>query len=149
MMTVSPVRVVATPLVLGVLVLGVLVLGVLVLGCGEVDGVRRYHLQGTVTYDGEPVPGGLIMFEPDREQGNSGPATGAPIRNGVYSLPRDKGIVQGPHRVRINGHDNVPTKDALGEDVAGTPLFPAFETAFDMPPKNSTHDFDVSRQTGK
>ena len=50
-------------------------------GCGN-DG--QYQLSGTVTYNGKPVAGGIVMLEP--AEGNPGPAVTADIRTGNRSI---------------------------------------------------------------
>ncbi|MGQ9504747.1 MAG: hypothetical protein ACUVQG_06520 [Thermogutta sp.] len=115
-----------------------------VMGCGE----RRptlYHVSGTVTFGGKPVPAGSIIFEPDTSKGNQGPAGFAAIKNGRYDT-RDagRGTVGGPHVVRITGLDGVPAEEL----PQGTPLFPEYTTQIDLPKKELTQDFDVPT-TGK
>lgn len=44
-----------------------------VVGCGSNDAPDRFHISGKVTFAGEPVPAGQIIFEPDASQQNSGP----------------------------------------------------------------------------
>lgn len=52
-------------------------------GCQE-EGPPRYHVVGTVTYKGEPVPVGSIIFQPDATAGQSGPYGHASIRDGHF-----------------------------------------------------------------
>lgn len=108
-------------------------------GCGGSSGPERYPLQGAVTYDGQPVPGGSIEFEPDGSKGNRGPAGYATIENGRYATLPEKGIVGGPHVVRITGTDG----KATGESPYGTPLFPQYKTTADLPREAGSHDFNV------
>lgn len=71
------------------------------LGCGSGDSGRQ-HATGKVTYQGQPVKHGTIMFEPDTRKGNSGPAGSASIVDGVYDTRRDGvGISSGPQWVTI------------------------------------------------
>lgn len=105
-------------------------------GCGSKPGpgTARYHVSGTVTYQGKPVPAGSITFQPDGTRGNAGPAGGAAIQNGKYDTRTSrKGTVGGPHIVQIEGLD--------GPD--GNELFPEFTTTVDLPKQNTTQDFDV------
>ena len=62
---------------------GLLVAGmVLVAGC---DGDRVYHVQGTVSIGGTPVPAGVIWFDPDIQKGNTnGPQGYAQIKDGRF-----------------------------------------------------------------
>lgn len=114
-----------------------------VVGCGSDEGVARYRVTGDVTYAGQPVPRGFVTFSPDAESGNSGPGGGAPIYNGKFDTNKGKGIVGGPHQVRIIGYDGVPT-EMEGEELAdGKPLFPPYETKLDLPSEDGTRDFVI------
>ena len=118
----------------------------LMCGCGDSqDGPQRFQVSGNVSYDGKPVPKGFITFEPDSKAGNKGPGGGASIVNGRYKTDSDRGVVGGPHLVRIVGYDGVAAS-VEGERLAdGKPLFSTFETSFDFPKQNGTRDFDVPK----
>lgn len=66
-------------------------------GCGPA-GPPRHHLEGRVTFDGKPVPSGLIRFEADTTRGNSGPVGYAAIKDGLYATATQgsKGALKGP-----------------------------------------------------
>ncbi len=123
------------------------VLIVWIYGCGAAnDGPDRYHVSGNATYDGRPIPKGFILFEPDDSQGNQGPGSGAPIVEGEYETPPGKGIVGGPHRVKITGFDGVETK-MEGEVLPdGQPLFSPYETSFDFPKEDTEKSFVVPKK---
>lgn len=116
----------------------------LVSGCGR--GERLYHVQGTVTFAGKPVPKGTIVFEPDPSRGNRGSAGFAQIVQGRYDtrVGDGKGTVGGPHLVRILGLDGIPR----GELVNGSPLFPEYNTTADLPQQDTTLDFQVPARRG-
>lgn len=117
---------------------------VVVSGCGQAnDGPQRYRLSGSVTYDGKPVVAGFVTFAPDTAKGNSGPGGGAPIRNGNYRTDADKGIVGGPHKVRIIGYDGVKTIVEGEELTDGKPLFEPYEASINFPKQTSTQDFVI------
>ncbi len=64
-------------------------------GCSS--GPKTMHVWGTVTYDGQPVPQGTIIFVPI--EGTRGPSTGGDFTNGAYDLaaavgPRSGGTYQ-------------------------------------------------------
>lgn len=107
------------------------------IGCGgRGSGPTRYHLSGTVTFDGKPVPAGTIYFEPA-----SGPAGSAEIKNGYYDTRSGKGVVGGQHRVLIEGFDgNAPTTGGYGK-----PIFRPFRTDENLPTSNTTKNFDVPK----
>lgn len=118
---------------------GLIALAVLSAGCGR--GERLYHISGTVTFAGKPVPKGTIVFEPDTSRGNQGAAGFAQIADGRFDtrVGDGKGTVGGPHLVRILGLDGVPR----GELVNGSPLFPEYHTTADLPMQDTTLDFQV------
>lgn len=117
----------------------VFLLSIVVAGCGK-RAPTLYHVSGTVTFAGKPVPAGSILFEPDTTKGNSGPAGYAKIKNGKYDTRNEgRGVVGGPHIVRITGLNGVPD-EYLPE---GTPLFPEYTKPVDLPKKDCAQDFDV------
>lgn len=122
----------------GGLVLVSLLVGTL--GCGQSSGPRRYEVSGKVSHRGQPVRLGYINFEPDSSAGNSGPGSMTKIIDGSYRTQPGKGVVGGPHRVRIVGFDGAPA-DGLGD---GSPLFDEAIYTVDLPRKPSVQDFDVS-----
>ena len=72
-------------------------------GCGPAE--TGYPLvTGRVYYHGQPLSGGLIVFTPDEERGNSGPLAKAVIgADGRFSLRSEGklGAAPGWHRVTI------------------------------------------------
>jgi hypothetical protein len=121
-----------------------LLLAPLVCGCGA-EGPARYELSGTVTYDGKPVPKGFVTITPDASQGNEGPGGGAAIVDGKYSTDAGKGIIGGPHVVRIVGYDGVPTRVEGEELPDGKSLFPPYQTTVDFPKQDGEHDFAIPK----
>lgn len=124
-----------TPLALGLLLLAA------VAGCGQ-RGPERFRVSGTVTYAGQPVPLGRVVFEPDTSRGNDGPQGFAPIENGRFdtSAPHCRGTVGGPMRVRIDGLEVTDGQDAA---ASGKLLFPSYEEAIDLPRAAVVRDFVV------
>jgi hypothetical protein len=119
-----------------------LVLGSLVCaGCG---GPVTYHVSGHVTYDGEPLPAGVIYFDPDVTKSNDGPQGYAIIKDGNYNTSAEggKGVVGGAYVARIEGFDGRP-----GEELPlGMPLFTDFTQTLDLPEDDFQQDFSVSRE---
>ena len=108
-------------------------------GCFK-GGPPEYHLSGSVTFQGKPVPAGQLFFDPDYARGNDGPAGFAYIKDGRYDTRAGgKGVVGGPHTVRIHGADGKP--DA--ELPVGRPLFREYAAKAALPRQDGTHDFDV------
>lgn len=132
------------------LVAGIVAIAVLscVPSCRRSSGPHVHDLSGTVTFDGEPVAFGKMMFVPDSQQGNSGPAGHAEIRNGKFDTRRSgRGTVGGPHVVHIDGYsaemETFVDADA-GEEVSlAKPLFRRYEQRVDLPAARSAMDFDV------
>ncbi len=112
------------------------------LGCSS--GEKIYDLSGAITYQDKPVPAGHIVFEPDTTAGNSGAPGFAKIKDGRYDtrVLEGRGIVGGPHLVRILGLDGIPR----GELLNGSPVFPEYSTTADLPKGNGTHDFSVPKK---
>lgn len=124
--------------------LAILLAGIGLLGCDTATGTSRYQLSGTVTYQGKPVPYGLIYFDPDSTQGNSGVQGSGEIIDGVYQTSAAQGIQGGPTRVRIIGFDGKPP---AGPEAAmfphGMDLFPEKIVSIDLPAASGTQDFHL------
>lgn len=118
----------------------------LLAGCsGGTDGPPRFQVSGTVSFEGKPIPVGMIYFNPDTSRGNSGPGSAAEILNGKYQTPVGKGIIGGPTKVVIDGFDGVEVKKS-GEIIPqGNALFPTYEEQVDLPRKTSSQDFVVKK----
>ena len=67
-------------------------------GCGGSD-LEKVEVTGTVTFNGEPIPNGDIMFYP--KPGTEGPVSGAPIKDGKYKADGKGGVPIGEHWVEI------------------------------------------------
>ncbi len=113
-------------------------------GCGT-DGPVRYPVSGTIEYDGQPVPAGYIVFEPDTAQGNQGPAGRATISKGHYKTAPDRGIVGGPMILRIHATDGVPYAIEEEGDVVeqGRPLFAEHVVYVAFPLEAAVHDLRI------
>ncbi len=111
------------------------------LGCGP-GGPPQYHVSGTVTYGGQPVPTGQVLFAPDTSKGNSGPATAVRIQDGKYDTRgANRGTVGGPHVVTISGFDGKPDPNA--ELPEGRMLFSDYRVEIDLPKEAATENFAV------
>ncbi|HWL09008.1 MAG TPA: hypothetical protein VNQ76_11405 [Planctomicrobium sp.] len=125
-----------------VLLSGISLLGIC--GCGNQtgDSPERFPVSGTVTFQGEPVPVGSIQFSPDTSKGNTGPTGYASISNGKFDTSLDgKGTVGGPHMVVIIGLDG--KGDPKSDLPHGSPLFPEFQIAAELPASETVLNFDV------
>lgn len=116
----------------------------LFVGCGG-DGVRLTDVQGNVQFAGAPLAYGLLEFIPDTSKGHKGPAGNAEVVNGVYSTRNGgKGVIEGPHLVRVTGYSQKPAAGSGDETVvskAEPPLFLMFTIPIEK--VSSTCDLDV------
>jgi len=75
-----------------------------IIGCQRVEQPGNTIVQGRVTYQGQPLVGGLIVFTPDPERGGRGKPIAAEItREGYFHLAIDgsAAIPPGWYRVGI------------------------------------------------
>ena len=113
------------------------------IGCDQ-DRVERFDLTGAVTFRGQPVPKGYLIFQPDSAQGNRGPGSKAGLFSGRYETMEGQGTVGGPHIVSIVGTDGVPFDQGGGVmNPMGRPLFPDYKVHVDLPKESGTFDFEV------
>jgi hypothetical protein len=114
-------------------------------GCTR--GPRLYPVSGTVTHKGNPLPAGVIYFNPDVTRGNDGPQGYAIIKEGHYDTADTggKGVLGGPYTVRIEGFDGMPGNEL----PLGKPIFTDYQVAVDLPQTAATQDFDVKPVKGK
>src|SRR5262245_34277086 len=84
-------------------------LGLIAAGCGPGEGYTLGRVRGTVTFKGEPVRSGFIIFVPDETKQTAGPQGMSRIADdGTYVLSSkiaDDGAVVGFHRVGIMATD--------------------------------------------
>lgn len=112
-------------------------------GCDSSE--RVYRISGSITYKGQPVPDGHIIFEPDNAKGNRGAPGRSKIINGKYDTNSEngQGVVGGPHLITIMGLDGKShgaTKSEIGLPMI---LFPKYSTSEDLPMENSVKDFEI------
>ncbi|QDU63798.1 hypothetical protein Pan216_46790 [Planctomycetes bacterium Pan216] len=121
----------------------------LLTGCGgKSAGPPRYDVSGAVTFDGKPVPAGVLMFRPDASKGNSGPATTIRIVDGAFDTQvAGMGVVPGEHKVTITGYDGMT--DTANELPDGRPLFRRYEEQATIGEEATTIDFDVPKSASE
>lgn len=109
-------------------------------GCGTRDTTPRYEVSGAVTYAGQPIPTGTILFLPDGTKNNHGPSGFAKIQEGKYNTTLNgKGMVGGPHLVRITGFDGRPREELPN----GKRHFPDYTTTTEFPKETTTCDVNI------
>jgi hypothetical protein len=97
-------------------------LAVSALGCGS--GSDRVAISGKVTFDGQPVDKGQIVFAPQA----AGFTAVAPIIAGAYAIPADKGASPGAaYTVRITADRSTGRKIQAPGYAAGDPPQEVFE----------------------
>jgi len=114
---------------------GVVPLIGLLSGCSS----GRYDVSGTVTWQGKPVPIGLVVIEPDPDKGNTGPQTQGLIQDGHYQTASGRGAVPGPVIVSVHGQDGIPVPNM----PAGKLLFREYQFRTELPARSSTLDIEV------
>lgn len=81
-------------------------------GCGAANGLDLAKVRGTVTYEGQPIKYGTIMFEPDTSSGTDGPsAVGSITSDGSFVMSTEEagdGAIVGTHRVAVVGLEPMP-----------------------------------------
>jgi len=111
-------------------------------GCSNKE--QLYDVSGTITYDGKPIPKGLIFFDPDTARGTPGTQGFANIEDGKFDtsvVGKGKGIRGGAYHIRILGFDGKSGPDA----PFGKGLFPEHETTKELAPEKQTFDYDVKK----
>lgn len=116
----------------------------LVVGCGS-KGPQRYQYWGKVTVNGQPIPAGIMYFDPDLAAGNDGPQGHATIEKGMYDTRKagSQGPGPGKYLVRVYAHDGV----AVAELPMGKPLFPETVVPVELPASDGEKDLDVAPAT--
>ncbi len=122
----------------------------LLTGCG---GEKVYHLSGNVSFKGQPIADGYIVFEPDGSKGNTGQSGRSTIREGRYNTRGSDGmaVVGGPHVIRIVAHSAPlrPNEVVGGEVVMPSLLFPPYTFSQDLPSETGVVDFDVPAEAAR
>jgi len=111
----------------------------------------RVVVTGSVTYNAEPIPVGLIRFAP--QPGTEGPVSAGQIKKGKYRIDMRGGVPVGRHLVEITSYRSADGKvyeNPLATTVQQIQLLPEkFNSKSDMireiPAQNSfTLDFDLT-----
>jgi hypothetical protein len=119
-------------------------LGVAFAGCGG-DGIDRHQVSGTVTYQGQQVQDGAIVFEPDASVGKIAPTSFARIEGGRFQTDREQSPTSGKYKVRVMGYDKSKMKKdaAPGEIIDMPELFPEYTLQTEIPPPGGKLDITV------
>jgi hypothetical protein len=110
----------------------------MIVGCGSGD--SRIPLSGTVTFNGQPIAFGEVVFRPE-----TGPEGSATICDGKFdtTLESGRGITPGPNRLLVTGYEFEPLSiaDEAVNIETSPPLFINYELQVDISGK--THDIVV------
>lgn len=107
-------------------------------GCSTQE--RLYNLSGKATFKGQPIPAGIMYFDPDPTKGGSGTQGMASIKDGKYTTTENgRGIRGGAYVIRITGFDGKSGNDA----PLGKTLFNEIELRKELPAADSELDFDL------
>jgi hypothetical protein len=117
----------------------------LVAGCGG-DGLTRGTVSGKVTFDGQPLANGTIVFAPTG--GTKGPMAMTESANGQYAITNNA-PVGGKHTVKIEGFRDTAKKDELGR-VIGEQFIPAkynekTTLSAEIAKGSNSHDFALTK----
>jgi len=111
-------------------------------GCSQ-SGPTYYHVAGTVTFGGQPVPKGTVTFEPDAAKGVRGQMGYADLVQGKFDTrTAGKGVLGGAYVIRVLGYDG----KAAYEAPYGNGIFPEYTINRDLPKEDSTLTIDVPRK---
>lgn len=113
-----------------------ILLAVLLTGCSNSG---QYDVSGTVTWQGKPVPIGLVTIEPDAQKGNQGVQTQGLIQDGHFQTLPGHGAIAGPVLITVNANDGVPTPLA----AHGKLLFRTYQFRYELPAAASTLTIEV------
>lgn len=109
-------------------------------GCGGGDSQERHRVSGRITFAGQPVNFGEVLFTPDASKGNSGAQGIANIVNGRYDTQgsRAPGVASGPVVVRVTA-----LADANGK------LLCEHEFPLEVSKGGMEHDIDIPADADK
>lgn len=84
-------------------------LSLITLGCGESNEIGRLPVSGKVTWNGQPLKTGYIMFRQD----GAGASSGSAIVDGSFEMPVNRGIPIGKYKVEITSEKKTSEKVEL------------------------------------
>lgn len=119
-------------------------------------GTGRYPVQGEVSFNGEPVDKGAIVFLPVVGEAIK---TGGPIADGRYEIPAEKGPPVGKHKVLLFWEKKTGEKyidsdsgDEYDKRVEGLPKEYQSEATpleVEITAGANVHDFRLSTETSR
>jgi hypothetical protein len=120
----------------------------LLAGCSGNTNDASYNVSGSITYDGKPIPRGIIRFSPDESKGNKGAVGFCEIKDGKYNTAKGKqtqGIEGGAYIIRVTGYDGEAYKTDEGDNFPkGRKLFEVYMVRKELPSEDTTLDLDIT-----
>lgn len=114
-------------------------------GCGS-RGPARYDISGTVTFRGEPVPAGSIMFIPTGTAAGEQPVGFCTFREGDFESKAGRSPGTGSYRAVITGCDGIAYESRLGDIIEEHPLgkniFVGHVVELDLPARHGS-EFEI------
>lgn len=92
---------------------------ILLVGCSENAGPERVVVSGTVSYNGQPIPKGMISFVPGPNC--SAPTSGATIVDGWYKADAKGGVPVGTHTIQMEAYRQPANSGDPAEQSGPTP----------------------------
>ncbi len=118
--------------------------------CGR--GIAEIEVSGTATYQGQPIPSGVIYFEPTVAAGKTAPTGFAIIREGRFRTESGRCPGPGSYVARVTGGDGRSTGLVASLDPEsppeqamqlGTAWFRDREIPVDLPNKDIVIELEV------
>src|SRR5262245_4915561 len=114
----------------------------IVAGAGCSSEERLYDVSGTVTFEGKPIPAGIVYFDPDPTQPGSGRQGVANIVDGKFTTAdKGRGVAGGSYTLRVTGFDGKTANEA----PLGRGLFPEYQVKKVIPAENTEMSIEVPR----
>jgi hypothetical protein len=102
------------------------------IGCSKNDGPRTEYVEGSVTFDGQPLTNALVVFHPVNDTGIA--ASGTTNERGIFRLTslrggtKNAGTVTGEYRVSISRDKDEPSSFREEKNLGGIAKIPIFES---------------------
>lgn len=109
-------------------------------GCSE---ERLRDVSGMVLYDGQPLPAGVVWFDPAPDHPKRPPQGFAYVKDGHFTTAENgRGIFPGNYTIRVEGFDGKP-----GEELPlGRPLFTQFREERELDGSPTPLEIHVTRR---
>jgi hypothetical protein len=102
------------------------------IGCSNSNVPRTEYVEGTVTFNGQPLSKALVVFHPVNDAGIA--ASGTTNEQGIFRLTslhggtKDSGAVAGEYRISISRNKDEPSSFREEKNPGGINKIPLFES---------------------